>query len=101
MTASLAFFIALQVFNKTSMRDLRQKSELLTGYLEALLKLHFSKPTNGFTSSRPYVDILTPSDPAQRGCQLSVSFSVPVANVYRELKRRGVVVGSREKLTSM
>ncbi|KAK2142691.1 hypothetical protein NP493_4796g00004, partial [Ridgeia piscesae] len=39
---------------------------------------------------------LDPSAPAQRGCQLSVSFSVPVANVYRELKRRGVVLDKRE-----
>ena len=82
----------MQVFKTTSMGALRQKSVLLTGYLELLLKLHFPKPINDDKVTRPYVDIVTPSDPNQRGCQLSVSFSVPVANVFQELKRRGVVV---------
>ena len=36
--------------------------------------------------------IITSADPDQRGCQLSLKSSVPVARVYDELTRRGVAV---------
>ena len=77
---------------KTSMPALRAKSKLLTGYLEMLLKHEYPKPRPGETSGAPYVDIITPEDPEQRGSQLSVMFSVCVTTVFIELKRRGVVV---------
>ena len=41
-----------------------------------------------------YVEIITPKDPAQRGCQLSIQVSVPIANIKKELDKRGVVVSS-------
>jgi kynureninase len=44
------------------MQALREKSERLTGYLEALIRTHLADT----------LDILTPADPAQRGCQLSL-----------------------------
>ena len=40
----------------------------------------------------PYVELITPTDPAQRGCQLSAMFSVPVTGVFQALQKRGVVV---------
>ena len=40
----------------------------------------------------PYVELITPTDPAQRGCQLSAMFSVPVTEVFQALQKRGVVV---------
>ena len=39
-----------------------------------------------------YIEIVTPRDIAQRGCQLSVRVSVPVTNLKKELDKRGVVV---------
>lgn len=79
-----------QVFNLTSMEALRRKSVLLTGYLEHLIQHHFTE--DPAEPQKPHVRILTPSDPQQRGCQLSLAFSVPIQKVFQELERRGVVV---------
>lgn len=35
---------------------------------------------------------MTPSDPEQRGCQLSLKFNIDISLVYEELIRRGVAV---------
>ena len=72
------------------MTALRKKSLLLTGYLELLLLYYF--PRDGATDKRPSVEVLTPSDPRQRGCQLSLSFSMDMNQVFDGLKKRGVVV---------
>lgn len=42
----------------------------------------------------PVVEILTPSDPKQRGSQLSLSFSVPLQLVQEELTKLGIVVST-------
>lgn len=52
---------ALQLFEAAGMDNLIQKSKLLTGYLEFLL------------SQVPQIQVLTPSNPAERGCQLSLT----------------------------
>ena len=90
---------SLDIFSQTSMEDISKKQFLLTGYLEYLLKLHF-KQSNCLNTiaddvsndGLPTVEILTPSDPKQRGSQLSICFSIPLACVQEELKKRGVVV---------
>ncbi|XP_037552614.1 kynureninase [Nematolebias whitei] len=82
---------SLEVFNMTSMQALRSKSVLLTGYLEYLIKHYYAEDP-----SKPHVHVITPSDPQQRGCQLSLSFSVPIRRVYEELQKRGVVCDMRE-----
>ncbi|XP_076871823.1 kynureninase [Brachyhypopomus gauderio] len=85
---------SLEIFSKTTMRDLRRKSVLLTGYLEYLLLHYYSQ--NRSDPTRPVVRIITPRDPAQRGCQLSLSFSTPVRAVFKELEKRGVACDMRE-----
>ncbi|XP_013884026.1 kynureninase [Austrofundulus limnaeus] len=82
---------SLEVFNMTNMQALCSKSVLLTGYLEYLIKYFYTKDL-----SKPHVHIITPSDPQQRGCQLSLSFSVPIRRVFQELEKRGVVCDMRE-----
>ena len=47
---------------------------------------------NNHGHEMPSVEIITPSNPAQRGAQLSLTFSVPLAAVQEELQKRGVVV---------
>ncbi|XP_023671758.1 kynureninase isoform X1 [Paramormyrops kingsleyae] len=85
---------SLEIFSQTSMQALRKKSVLLTGYLEYLLKRNFGH--EDADPHKAHVRIMTPSDPAQRGCQLSLCFSVPVTNIFRELERRAVACDMRE-----
>lgn len=53
---------SLELFDAATMPALRAKSLALTGYLEALVKAHLAGR----------IEILTPADPARRGCQLSL-----------------------------
>ncbi|XP_074520544.1 kynureninase isoform X2 [Halichoeres trimaculatus] len=85
---------SLEVFKKTSMRALRRKSLLLTGYLEFLIRHYYTK--DPAQPQKPHVHIITPRDPGQRGCQLSLSFSVHIRKVFEELERRGVACDMRE-----
>jgi kynureninase len=54
--------ISLEIFQQAGMQNLREKSLKLTAYLEALIKQELQNT----------LDILTPNDPEQRGCQLSL-----------------------------
>src|SRR5690606_33537335 len=53
---------SLDLFSRAGMPALRAKSERLTGYLEALIDARL----------RDTLQVLTPRNPAQRGCQLSL-----------------------------
>jgi kynureninase len=80
---------SLEVFMEAGgMEPLREKSLRLTGYLEWLLQ----RETGGS------VEILTPKDPSQRGCQLSlrVKSSVPGRKVLERLEAAGVTCDWRE-----
>ena len=75
--AVMALHGSLQVFSKTSMQQLREKSLKLTGYLEQLLDALSKK----YLKEEAF-EIITPRDVNQRGCQISVSFSTPVLMEY-------------------
>ena len=77
---------ALDIFEKAGMRELRDKSERLTGYLEFLLQ-HISG-----LSFR----IITPSLPSERGCQLSMLFNDNGRAVFEYLTANGVIADWRE-----
>ena len=53
---------SLELFDRAGLPALRNKSRSLTGYLEQLIDARLDDT----------LDILTPRDPAQRGCQLSL-----------------------------
>lgn len=53
---------SLALFDAATMAALRAKSLALTGYLEAMVRAHLDAA----------IEIVTPADPAQRGCQLSL-----------------------------
>jgi len=79
---------SLDVFDAAGMHRLRAKSLLLTGYLEHLLGAEIG-PDN--------VRIFTPEDPAQRGCQLSVTFlRHDVEAVNKALLAAGVICDVRK-----
>jgi len=85
---TVSLLASLQVFEKTSMSELRGKSMLLTAYLELLLQDLLG----------PDLSVITPSEPGRRGCQLSLKFSsASFCNaVFAGLERRGVVVDHRK-----
>ncbi|KAK6959717.1 kynureninase isoform X2, partial [Biomphalaria glabrata] len=89
---------SLEVFNKTSLEQLRQKSLLLTAYLEHLIKESYQRPEGKSPkkdSEAIYIDIFTPSDPRQRGAQLSLAFNVCIEQLFKELEKRGVICDKR------
>jgi kynureninase len=80
---------ALPLFERAGMAALRAKSIHLTGYLETALQRF----------APGHLTIVTPADPAQRGCQLSVRIMRGAAygrQVFRDLSARGVVADWRE-----
>lgn len=86
--AGAAQLAALEIFDKTSMAALRKKSVRLTGYLEFLLKKIHAK--------FPFFEIITPSDPNQRGCQLSLLFEKRGHELFKKLTANGIIVDWRE-----
>ncbi|KAJ8393784.1 hypothetical protein AAFF_G00056990 [Aldrovandia affinis] len=85
---------SLEIFSQTSMPALRQKSRLLTAYLESLIQHYYAR--DEAQPHLPSVRIITPPAPEERGCQLSLCFSVPIRAVFQELERRGVACDMRE-----
>jgi kynureninase len=77
--------VSLEIFDRVGMDALREKSLRLTGYLEFLLSRLGEK-----------VRVVTPADPGQRGCHLSLRFRGDGKRVLGELKRAGVVCDFRE-----
>jgi kynureninase len=77
---------SLDLFDQAGMGALRAKSERLTGYLEYLLD---QLPSGRF-------EIITPRDPAQRGCQLSIRVGNLAREVTSALESAGIVCDFRE-----
>nr|XP_009675646.1 PREDICTED: kynureninase {ECO:0000255/HAMAP-Rule:MF_03017} isoform X2 [Struthio camelus australis]XP_009675647.1 PREDICTED: kynureninase {ECO:0000255/HAMAP-Rule:MF_03017} isoform X2 [Struthio camelus australis] len=85
---------SLEVFGQATMKALRRKSVLLTGYLEYLIKHYYSEDKTN--PEKPFVKIITPPQLEQRGCQLTLFFSLPIKSVFKELEKRGVACDMRE-----
>jgi len=84
---------SLSVFNKTSMSALRSKSLLLTAYAEYLLDRIADKGDN----DQPPFQIITPSDPRERGAQLSVLLREGLLdNVSGALEQAGIICDKRK-----
>ena len=67
---------------------LRVKSEKLTGYLEYLIQQLALPPTR--------LEIITPANPAERGCQLSLLVHERGRELFDFLAARGIVADWRE-----
>jgi len=76
-----ALLASLKIFHEVGMSQLREKSEKLTSYLEALIKFELSNQ----------IEIITPTSPQYRGCQLSLQLLQPVNDLTKLLHDRGVV----------
>lgn len=77
---------SLEIFDEAGMPNLRAKSEKLTGYLETLV--------NEIGDDR--ISIITPNDPGQRGCQLSIRVKNADKSLFEQITARGVFADWRE-----
>ena len=73
---------AVQLTAGAGMDNLRRKSEQLTAYLQFLVEDH--------------VRIITPTDPAQRGCQLSLLIPDKGHEIFEQLTAAGIIGDWRE-----
>ncbi|MFX1512860.1 MAG: kynureninase, partial [Promethearchaeota archaeon] len=77
---------SLEIFDEISMKKLREKSIRLTGYLEFLINQ---------MASDEFI-IITPEDPDQRGCQLSIRTLKNGKQLYDHLTKSGIFCDWRE-----
>lgn len=85
---SAAHLASLEIFEQVGIKALREKSLQLTAYLEYLLNsLHLSKEQ---------LEVITPSDPDSRGCQLSMLANKNGKEIFDSLTTGGVIADWRE-----
>jgi kynureninase len=77
---------SLDIFDKAGVKALREKSEKLTGYMEYLIE----------QKSKNKIEIITPKDINQRGCQLSLRTKGEGKRLHKKLLDSGVVCDWRE-----
>lgn len=77
---------SLDVFEEAGMENLRQKSVKLTGYMEFLIK----------EINEDRINIITPTDQNERGCQLSIQVNNTDKNLHTQLTESGVISDWRE-----
>jgi kynureninase len=81
-----AILASLDIFEEVGMEALRQKSEKLTGYLEFLIQEIGSKD----------IKMITPTNPKERGCQLSIQVKNAHKNLHQQLRAHSVITDWRE-----
>jgi kynureninase len=77
---------SLDVFEEAGMKNLIEKSKKLTGYLEFLLgEIHDER-----------ISVITPNNPDERGCQLSIRVKNSDKTLFKQLSDKGIVADWRE-----
>ncbi|MBQ0788094.1 MAG: kynureninase [Oceanihabitans sp.] len=77
---------SLDMFNEVGMDALREKSEKLTGYFEFLI--------NDLNNDK--IKIITPSNPKERGCQLSIQVKDADKTLHKKLTEAHIITDWRE-----
>ncbi len=77
---------SIDIFDEVGMDALREKSLRLTGYLQFLLDRHTSHA----------FEVITPREPAARGCQLSILVHDKPRDRFEALQKQGVVSDFRQ-----
>lgn len=85
---------SLDIFHEVGMDALRAKSLTLTAYLQFVLDEANTSSSAGGAGTR--FRTITPRDPAQRGCQISVLTDDTGRALYQHLAENGVVADWRE-----
>ena len=86
--ATAAVNASLEIFSEAGMPALREKSLKLTGYAEALI--------NDLSKEFDSLEIITPKNPAERGCQLSIQLKENGKQIFDYLHSRGIIGDWRE-----
>lgn len=82
--AMAAHLASLEIFDEAGMVRLRAKSEQLTAFLESAL------------CEISQIKMITPSDPSQRGCQLSLIALDRPKELFQYLQAKGIIADWRE-----
>ena len=77
---------SLDMFNDVGMDAIRTKAEKLTGYFEFLI--------NELNNDK--ITIITPSNPKERGCQLSIQVKDADKNLHKKLTEAHIITDWRE-----
>ena len=77
---------SLDIFNEVGIENLTKKSKKLTGYFEFLINELNHKD----------IKIITPSNPNERGCQLSIQVKNADKKLHQKLMEVGVITDWRE-----
>jgi len=87
---SLAPYLAsVEMFDEVGMDALIRKRDKITSYLEFILS-EIQREVNG------NFEVITPSDPMERACQLSVYLHGEGRNLFENLMKNGVITDWRE-----
>jgi len=83
---------SLDIFDEAGIENLRAKSETLTAYLEFIIgDINSKLKTSGIN-----LEIITPKEVAQRGCQLSIVAHGLGKDLFNKLTAEGVLCDWRE-----
>lgn len=81
---------SLDIFSEAGMENLHAKREELAGYLHYLLEEINS------SGGKQVIEVITPSNPAERGCQVSMLMLERGREIFGELMKQGVIADWRE-----
>lgn len=86
--STAAHLASLEIFDEVGMEALRAKSLKLTGFMEFLIK--------EISGDEDTFEIITPSNPEERGCQLSIFCHKNGRSLFDTLTKEGVIADWRE-----
>src|SRR5688572_11518507 len=81
---------SLDIFDEAGMANLVAKSKWLSGYLHCILN-----DINSKQQEKP-IEVITPSNEKERGCQVSMLMLKRGKEIFNELSRQGVIADWRE-----
>lgn len=81
---------SLDIFEQAGWERLHAKREKLSNYLHELLR------ELNASSLEKVIEVITPSDPEQRGCQVSMLMLKDGKKIFNELTAKGVIADWRE-----
>jgi kynureninase len=77
---------SMEIFDEATIAGIRKKSEAITGYMEKLI--------DGLPKG--FCEVLTPRNPSERGCQLSLKFGKRAQELKEKFIQAGVICDFRE-----